>query len=403
VSQPDPSQEAAVRARLKPPPNPLRMLVSPLGWGAVAYCATAILGGMLALVAGIVGLFVLPLVAWATANVEAYRLRLLGLHRPGPLPSGPIRHPWDANGLRSGNLAVWGIAVLFALVDFLPGALLVVLVLGVITQLVGFVGRPPAPDQLGLWLLLIVVLIAGLYVAWALASVQAILVEDLIRPRTELREQVDQLTTSRRELVDVFAAERRRIERDLHDGAQQHLVLLSMQLGEAEYALERGRPEGVRDALAAAHSSMEAAMTSLRDTVRGIHPQILTDRGLAEAVRELAERQPVPVTVTITGDRQPPEQLALAAYYLVSEAFTNAVKHARASAMSVRVAQSEQLQVEVYDDGRGGAVVRPGHGLSGMIERVQAFGGGCWVSSPPGGPTIIRASFPHPHAERGLP
>lgn len=396
MSEFNPSREAAIRARLKPPPNPLRMLVSPLGWGAVAYCATAILGGMVALVAGILGIFVLPLVAWATANVEAFRLRLLGLHRSGPLPSGPIRHPWDAAGLREGNLAVWGIAVLFALVDFLPGALLVTLVLGITTALISRIGQPVNADALLALGGLIVILVAGLYVAWALASVQAILVEDLVRPRAELREQVDQLTTSRRELVDVFAAERRRIERDLHDGAQQHLVLLSMQLGEAEFALERARPDAVRDALAAAHASMEAAMISLRDTVRGIHPQILTDRGLAAAVTELAERQPMPVNVGITGSRQPSEQLALSAYYLVSEAFTNAVKHAGAGMVTVRLDLGDPLQVEVYDDGVGGAVVRPGHGLSGMIERVQTFGGACWVSSPPGGPTLIRASFPNP-------
>lgn len=396
MSQPDPSREAAVRARLKPPPNPLRMLISPLGWGAVAYCATAIVGGGLALLAGILGVFVLPLVAWVTANLEARRLRLLGLRRPGPLPSGPIRHPWDANGLREGNLAVWGIAVLFALVDFFPGAVLVTLVLGITSALVSRIGEPVTVDAYLAVGGLVIILIAGLYVAWALATVQAILVEDLVRPRAELREQVDQLTTSRRELVDVFAAERRRIERDLHDGAQQHLVLLGMQLGEAEYALDGGRPEAVRDALAAAHASMEAAMTSLRETVRGIHPQILTDRGLAAAVRELSERQPVPVAVTITGDRQPAEQLALSAYYLISEAFTNAVKHAAAGAMSVRLNLGNPLQVEVYDDGSGGAVVRPGHGLSGMIERVQTFGGRCWVSSPPGGPTIIRANFPNP-------
>ena len=396
MSHSSPPHEVAVRARLKPPPNPLRMLISPLGWGAVAYCASAIVGGILALVAGILGVFVLPLVAWITADMEARRLRLLGLRREGPLPSGPIRHPWDANGLREGNLAVWGIAVLFALVDFLPGALLVTLVLGLTTQLVQGVLIGVDVYLVGFGLL--VVLVAGLYVAWALATVQAILVEDLVRPRAELREQVDQLTTSRRELVDVFAAERRRIERDLHDGAQQQLVLLSMQLGEAEYALDTGRPEAVREALTAARSSMETAMTSLRETVRGIHPQILTDRGLADAVRELAERQPVPVTVAISGDRRPAEQLALAAYYLVSEAFTNAVKHAVASTMSVRIDQRDPLEIEVYDDGIGGAVVRPGHGLSGMIERVQTFGGQCWVNSPPGGPTIIRASFPNPGA-----
>ena len=398
MSQFDAPREAAVRARLKPPPNPLRMLVSPLGWGAVAYCATAILGGLLALIAGILGLVVLPLVAWVTANAEARRLRLLGLQVPGPLPSGPIRHPWDANGLRQGNLAVWGIAVLFAIVDFLPGAILVTVVIGIVTALVTRIGEPVNGDAFLAVGALLVILIAGLYVAWALATVQAILVEDLVRPRTELRERVDQLTTSRRELVDVFAAERRRIERDLHDGAQQHLVLLSMQLGEAEYALDSGRPDAAREALGGARSSMEAAMTSLRETVRGIHPQILTARGLADAVRELAERQPVPVAVTITGVRRPGEQLALAAYYLVSEAFTNAVKHAAASTMAVRIDQGDPLEIEVYDDGIGGAVVRPGHGLSGMIERVQTFGGACWVSSPPGGPTIIRASLPNPGA-----
>ncbi|NMD46082.1 MAG: hypothetical protein GYA85_04875, partial [Propionibacterium sp.] len=218
MSHSSPPHEVAVRARLKPPPNPLRMLISPLGWGAVAYCASAIVGGILALVAGILGVFVLPLVAWITADMEARRLRLLGLRREGPLPSGPIRHPWDANGLREGNLAVWGIAVLFALVDFLPGALLVTLVLGLTTQLVQGVLIGVDVYLVGFGLL--VVLVAGLYVAWALATVQAILVEDLVRPRAELREQVDQLTTSRRELVDVFAAERRRIERDLHDGAR---------------------------------------------------------------------------------------------------------------------------------------------------------------------------------------
>ncbi|MFT3970101.1 MAG: sensor histidine kinase [Micropruina sp.] len=395
MNRPDPPRDAAVRARLKPPPNPLRMLVSPLGWGAVAYCATAILGGLLALLAGILGLFVLPLVAWVTANVEAYRLRLLGLPHRGPLPSGPIRHPWDANGLREGNLAVWGIAVLFAVVNILPGALLVTLVLGISTALVSRLGEPVTSDAFLAIGALIVILIAGLYVAWALATVQAILVEDLVRPRAELRAQVDQLTTSRRELVDVFAAERRRIERDLHDGAQQHLVLLGMQLGEAEYALDGDRPEAVRDALAAAHASMESAMTSLRETVRGIHPQILTDRGLAAAVRELSQRQPMPVTVTITGDRQPDEQLALSVYYLISEAFTNAVKHAHATTVSVRLDLGDPLQVEVYDDGIGGATVQPGHGLSGMIERVQTFGGSCWVSSPEGGPTTIRAEFPN--------
>lgn len=399
VPPPNP-RDTAVRARLRPPTNPLVMLVSPLGWGAVLYCATSIIGGLLALVAGILGIVVFPLVAWATATVESVRLRLVGIQRLGPPPSGRVRHPWDSRGVGEGNLAVWGITVLFALVDVLPGGVLVLLVLGLATRWYLLFSEPEPIwfDYVGLPSALVVVLVIGLYIGWALAAAQALLVESLLRPKTELRAQVEQLTTSRRELVDIFAAERQRIERDLHDGAQQHLVVLSMKLGEAEFALDTGRPDAVRQALEEAQASMEQAMTSLRETVRGIHPQILTDRGLGPAIEELAQRQPVPVTVAITGGVRPSEQLALSVYYLVSETFTNATKHAAASTMAVRLELNDPLQVEVYDDGLGGAVVRQGHGLSGMTERVQAFGGQCWVSSPPGGPTIIRASFPNPPA-----
>ena len=137
-------------------------------------------------------------------------------------------------------------------------------------------------------------------------------------------------------------------------------------------------------------------MVSLRETVRGVHPQILTDRGLVPAVHELAQRQPIPVTVIVERDGEPPEHVASAAYYLISEAFTNAAKHAGASSMVVRLDLGDPMVIEVQDDGRGGAQVRPGHGLSGMIERVQAFGGRCSLSSQPGGPTSIRAMIPNP-------
>jgi signal transduction histidine kinase len=196
--------------------------------------------------------------------------------------------------------------------------------------------------------------------------------------------------------VDVFAQERRRIERDLHDGAQQHLVLLSLHLGEAEYALDQGRTAEAKQALAAAQASVEAAMTALRETVRGIHPQILSDRGLSAAVHELASRQPVAVDVLVSGDSEPGEAVSLAAYYLVSEAFTNAAKHSRASRCRVELRLSDPLELEVFDDGVGGARIVPGHGLSGLMERAQAVGGQCWLSSPIGGPTHLRAVFPNP-------
>lgn len=395
---PDAVGDAAVRARLTPPHNPVLMVVSGMGWRSVGYCATSIIGGLLALLAGIVGLVVLPLVAWATATVEAFRLRLLGIPRAGPLPSGPVRHPWDTQGLKEGNLAVWGMTVLFGLVDLLPGGILVLLVLGVTNNLVSQVFAGAMMQAASTSVGLLVILIIGLYVAWALAAGQAVIVEKLLRPRAELSQQVAALTSSRRELVDVFAAERRRIERDLHDGAQQHLVLLSMQLGEADFALDRGRTGDARKALNAAQSSMEAAMTSLRETVRGIHPQILTDRGLAPAVQELAERQPVPVQLTVSGLGQPSEPVALAVYYLVSEALTNAAKHSQATEWELRLVLADPVVVEVRDNGRGGAVVQPGRGLSGMIERVQALGGQCTITSPPGGPTVITAAVPDPTA-----
>lgn len=392
----DPSQ-VDVRLLLTPPRNPLRLLISPLGWRSVLYCATAIAVGLSAMLAAIVGFFMLPLVAWATANVERARVVLLGLPRLTPLPRSGVRHPWDTHGFSEGNLAVWGLTVLFGLLDLVPGLVLSALVLGTGQWAWHRISTfSLTMDTVWAILTFLVVLIIGLYIGWALAAAQATLVDQQLRPYSELSRKVDELRESRRELVDVFAQERRRIERDLHDGAQQHLVLLSLHLGEAEYALDQGRTAEAKQALAAAQASVEAAMTALRETVRGIHPQILSDRGLSAAVHELASRQPVAVDVLVSGDSEPGEAVSLAAYYLVSEAFTNAAKHSRASRCRVELRLSDPLELEVFDDGVGGARIVPGHGLSGLMERAQAVGGQCWLSSPIGGPTHLRAVFPNP-------
>lgn len=392
----DPSQ-VDVRLLLTPPRNPLRMLISPLGWRSVLYCATAIAVGLSAMLAAIVGFFMLPLVAWATANVERARVVLLGLPRLTPLPRSGVRHPWDTHGFSEGNLAVWGLTVLFGLLDLVPGLVLSALVLGTGQWAWHRISTfSLTMDTVWAILTFLVVLVIGLYIGWALAAAQATLVDQQLRPYSELSRKVDELRESRRELVDVFAQERRRIERDLHDGAQQHLVLLSLHLGEAEYALDQGRTAEAKQALAAAQASVEAAMTALRETVRGIHPQILSDRGLSAAVHELASRQPVAVDVLVSGDSEPGEAVSLAAYYLVSEAFTNAAKHSRASRCRVELQLSDPLELEVFDDGVGGARIVPGHGLSGLMERAQAVGGQCWLSSPIGGPTHLRAVFPNP-------
>lgn len=370
------------------------MLVSPTGWRAVLYCFTSIVGGLLALLAAILGVLVLPLVTWATANLERSRLVLLGLPRLTPLPRNRVRHPWDTRGFSDGNLPVWGVTVLFGLVDAIPGGILAGLVVVLTLALVREVEASRYASAVLDGGVLAICLVIGLYVAWALSAAQAMLVDIQLRPYSELSQQVDELTTSRRELVDVFAAERRRIEHDLHDGAQQHLVLLSMQLGEAEYALGHGDLDGARRALQSSQASVESATTSLRDTIRGIHPQLLTDRGLVAAVKELAARQPIGVRVEVSGDKAPGQQTSLAAYYLVSEAFTNLTKYARASTATVRLQLSDPLLVEVYDDGIGGAQIRPGHGLSGLVEWTRALGGDLWLTSPQGGPTLLRASIP---------
>lgn len=389
--------DADLRTHLAPPGNPLQIFVSPVAWRSVGYCLTSMIVGLVALFAGVVGVLVLPLVTWATANIERVRLVVLGLPRLSPLPRSRVRHPWDLRGFKDGNLAVWGITVLFGLIDLVPGSAWAAAVSSLMRSLVIVYSAPAAlVDRVLSVVGLLLVLMGGLYGAWALASAQALLIDLQLRPYSELSRKVDELTTSRRELVDVFAAERRRIEHDLHDGAQQHLVLLSMQLGEADYALGDGRIEDARRALASAQESVEAATTALRETVRGIHPQLLTDRGLVAAVRELAERQPLPVQVEVSGELAPSEQLSLAVYYLVSEAFTNIVKHAGASTATVRLTLDDPLLVEVYDDGNGGAVIRPGHGLSGLVERTDALGGRTWLTSPPGGPTLLRAAFPGP-------
>lgn len=397
MPRPDTLSDADVGTHLAPPGNPLRVMISPVAWRSVAYCLTSMVGGLLALVAGVLGVWVLPLVTWATANVERTRLVILGLPRLSPLPRSRVRHPWDLRGLRDGNLSVWGITALFGLIDLVPGAVWAGVVGSLGSASIRGFSTPGTPVSM-LWapVSLVLVVMGGLYGAWALASAQALLIDLQLRPHSELKRKVDELTSSRRELVDVFAAERRRIEHDLHDGAQQHLVVLSMQLGEADYALGQGRPNDARRALEAAQGSVEAALTSLRETVRGIHPQILTDRGLVAAVDELAGRQPLPVRVEVSGDRTPGEQTSLAAYYLVSEAFTNIVKHSGATTATVRLTLADPLQVEVYDDGSGGAQVHPGHGLSGLAERTDALGGSWWLTSPVGGPTLVRATLPNP-------
>jgi signal transduction histidine kinase len=187
--------------------------------------------------------------------------------------------------------------------------------------------------------------------------------------------------------------ERRRLERDLHDGAQQRLVGLGIELALAEARAERD-PPGTRELLTRARGELLLAMNELREIARGLHPAVLTDRGIGAALEGLAARIPLPVTLDLRVARLP-QAIEVAAYYVAAEALTNVVKHARAESALVRLSRSDGIAVvEVADDGAGGADEALGSGLRGLRDRVAAVNGRLYICSPPGGGTRIRATLP---------
>jgi signal transduction histidine kinase len=208
---------------------------------------------------------------------------------------------------------------------------------------------------------------------------------------------VQQLASSRAETVDTQASELRRIERDLHDGAQARLVSLGMSLGLAEHLLADD-PQAARRLLVEARESTSSALIELRDLVRGIHPPVLADRGLDGALQALALVNPVPTSVMIHLPGRLPAPVESAAYFAVAEALTNAIKHAEATRILITLDFLEEgtgrLSIVVSDDGRGGASIDAGTGLRGVERRLAAFDGTLVVDSPVGGPTEVRMLLP---------
>jgi signal transduction histidine kinase len=235
--------------------------------------------------------------------------------------------------------------------------------------------------------------VVGSYIVTTLAAAQSSLARILLSPREEeLEARVTELRRSRIQLVDAFETERQRIERDLHDGVQQRMVALTMLLGRAELDVPEG--EGL-ELVRRAHSEAEAALADLREVVRGVHPRVLTDLGLAAAISEVADRMPMPVHVDVALDGRPHPQVEAAAYFVVSEALANVAKHADARSASISAWRHEDsLVLTVGDDGRGGAIAGEGTGLSGLLTRLDALGGTLVVTSPAGGPTQVRMESP---------
>lgn len=365
---------------------------------------------------GIPLLLTLVLAGIPLAALERRRLRLLD-----PRPIAATHREPDGTGLtawlrtRLQERATWrelGYALLFALVLWPLEAL------AVGTALVVCGGLIAAPVMLAasggeearvlkIWLLdtyppAFAALCAGLvllplfaYPLGVLATGRAALTRQLLSaPEAGLDSRLRELGRSRMRLVDAFEAERRRIERDLHDGAQQRLVALSMTLGLARL---EGPAEPLAGLLAKAHEEAGVALVEIRELIRGIHPQVLTDRGLQAAVEDVADRSVVPVDVDFDLPDRLPEAVETAVYFAVCEALANVAKHSGAGRARVRGRTDEgRLVVEVSDDGTGGAGTGTGGGtgLQGVADRISVLDGHLLLSSPPGGPTVFRLQVP---------
>jgi signal transduction histidine kinase len=228
---------------------------------------------------------------------------------------------------------------------------------------------------------------------WPIAVIALVLGLEAITRGKKQDERVEELTQSRAGAVEAAETQLRRIERDLHDGAQARLVALGMNIGLAEQQLEKD-PEKAQEHLAEARKAAGAALQELRDLARGIHPPILTDRGLDAAIRALAAHAAVPVSVDVELAERPPVAVETAAYFVAAEGLANALKHAQASRIDIGVhKRDDAVVVRVLDDGRGG-VSEDGGGLHGLRQRVEALDGSLRIASPEGGPTVIEAVLP---------
>jgi signal transduction histidine kinase len=409
----------------------LGALVSPRTWLAVIHLLAGLVIGIVSftvVVTGIslgiallpvflVGIAVLVAVIWLAglfARAERARFAvLLGTEIPSPPP-----RPDEPTGWRRLNLlflarstwlpsvyalvrlplsvieaivvsSVWGIGLALLVLPAYNGALpggsahlgsfalnnAAWVALGVATGVALLLGAPPLTR--------------------VVAAGDAVVARWLLGPgrRAGMAARIGELETSRARVVDAAETERRRIERDLHDGAQQRLVSLAMELGRAR-AKFGSDPEAAEAIVGQAHEQAKEALAELRNLVRGVHPPVLSDRGLDAALSGLAALSPVPVTVRVELAERPPPAVEAIAYFVVAEALTNVAKHAKASRALVTVSRSgDLLNVAISDDGIGGASVA-GRGLSGLAARAAGIDGRLLVTSPDGGPTVIEAVLP---------
>jgi signal transduction histidine kinase len=340
------------------------------------------------------------------ARIERRRVFIGEPVRPAAHPYRPLRggvldilRAEFADESRWRDALYVGINLPLSLIEFFVVAGLWIAALGLLTMPIwanasgGAVLPPYLGTIVGVALLPVAASLSQLVMALHRAVVTGLLCTSESR---ELRRQVETLTKSRSAVLDVEASELHRIERDLHDGAQQRLVALTIDLGLANERLESD-PAAARQLILEGQEQAREALAEIRDLVRGIAPSILLDRGLAAALESIVGRGPVP-TVLVSdlapGERLPPAT-ERAAYFVATEALANVAKHSGAEHCEVRCRrEGSRLVLEVWDDGRGGARVEPDGGLGGLANRMAGVDGTFSVSSPPGGPTIVRAEIP---------
>ena len=237
-------------------------------------------------------------------------------------------------------------------------------------------------------------LVAGVWLARGINAGDRALIRGLLGPRT-MAERVSELERTRTLAVEDAAAALRRVERDLHDGAQMRLAALAMNLGMAREKLEDPDSETVKELIDAAHRNAVDALADLRDLARGIHPPVL-DSGLASALASLATSSAIPASVTADIDTRPEPAIETIAYFCAAELIANATKHSYANEIKIKIHNERDgvLRLEVSDDGIGGADASRGSGLAGLTQRVSTVDGRLEVSSPGGGPTTVTVELP---------
>ena len=404
---------ATVWDELRRPPH--RFLFGAMPWRSLGYLVFSVVWALFWLLLMVTTLLLIPLWGLVVGTIERRRTRWLGFaSQQSPhvrVPRSERRHwlsiwllepaTWREVGALFSNL-IFGLLALL-----LVGTEITVLVLcvafvwlsvtetGRVVTLWGDVSWALTPEKTPILVIaFVVMLVVGAYANAVLAGAQASLLRLLCAPRdAELQARVEQLTAARATLVRALDEERRRIERDLHDGVQQELVALGARLAIIELEADAvvsgsgaADPSGsaLMQAVGTARGAADAALDSLRRTVRGLHPAVLSDRGLAAALQELSGRAPVPLSLDVDVPRLP-AAAETAAYYLVTEALSNAAKHSAASLVTVDArVEREELVVTVFDDGGGAVSEGRGTGVAGLRERAASLGGTLTVATTSG-------------------